>query len=74
MTAMRTLTRRVGSVVGRALLALCRCDGLKDAAVVALLLAVLGAFAVRLAPAPAGTGRQGVERLAAVPAACVLPT
>lgn len=73
MTAMRTIASRIGSVTGRALLALCRCDGLKDAAIVALLVAVLGAFAIRIAPAPAGTVRHGAERLTAAPAARVLP-
>jgi hypothetical protein len=70
---MRTIASRIGSVTGRALLALCRCDGLKDAAVVALLVAVLGAFVVRLVPAPAGTVRHGAERFAAAPSARVLP-
>jgi hypothetical protein len=37
--------------VDRALRSLCRCDGLKDLAVVAALLLISGAFAIRVAPA-----------------------
>jgi len=73
VTAMRTLARSFGSVAGRALLSLCRCDGWKDVAVVAMLVAVLGAFAVRLAPGPGREARQGSDRLTVAPAARVLP-
>ncbi len=42
-----------GESLERWLRALCRCDGLKDLAVVAALLAIFGSLAVRLASAPA---------------------
>jgi len=38
--------------VDRALRSMCRCDGLKDLAVVAALLVITGAFAIRIASAP----------------------
>jgi hypothetical protein len=40
---------RIRSSLDRALRSACRCDGLKDLAVVAALLAISGAFAVRVA-------------------------
>jgi hypothetical protein len=69
---MRTLARNVGRLGGRALLSLCRCDGWKDAFVVAIL-AVLGAFLIRLAPGPERDVRHGGGRLTVAPAAHVLP-
>jgi hypothetical protein len=38
--------------VERTLRSMCRCDGLKDLAVVAALLVITGAFAIRIASAP----------------------
>jgi len=38
--------------VDRTLRSMCRCDGLKDLAVVAALLVITGAFAIRIASAP----------------------
>jgi len=38
--------------VERTLRSMCRCDGLKDLAVVAALLVISGAFAIRIASAP----------------------
>jgi hypothetical protein len=69
---MRTFAIRLGTAVGRAMLVLCRCDGLKDAAVVALLLAVLGAFAARMASGPPGPPRARHEALASAASASVL--
>jgi len=40
---------RITGLLERALRSLCRCDGLKDLAVVAALLVITGAFAVRVA-------------------------
>jgi hypothetical protein len=40
---------RITWSLDRALRSLCRCDGLKDLAVVAALLVITGAFAVRVA-------------------------
>jgi len=42
------MSRSRGSIE-RALRSICRCDGLKDLAVVAALLVITGAFAVRVA-------------------------
>ncbi len=46
---MATLERSGGGRVDRALRRLCRCDGLKDLAVVAALVVIFGSLAVRLA-------------------------
>ncbi len=53
---MATLERSGGGRVDRALRRLCRCDGLKDLAVVAALVVIFGSLAVRLSSvsAPAG--------------------
>ncbi len=53
---MATLERSGGGRVDRALRRLCRCDGLKDLAVVAALVAIFGSLAVRLASASAPVG------------------
>ena len=55
-----------GSGFDRALRPLCRCDGLKDAAVIAALLAVVGALVLRLAGGPGGPAHAPLEEHRAV--------
>jgi len=56
--------------VDRTLRSICRCDGLKDLAVVAALLVISGAFAIRMASAPRdGSGHTAVIASLLEPAA-----
>ena len=55
--------------IDRALRSMCRCDGLKDVAVIAALLAVSGALVLRLASSDGGPGRHpGHEHRSTAPA------
>ena len=56
--------------IDRTLRSICRCDGLKDLAVIAALLVITGAFAIRIAAAPPeGSGHAAVVASLLEPAA-----
>jgi hypothetical protein len=58
--------------IDRALRSMCRCDGLKDVAVIAALLAVSGALVLRLAAADGGAGHHPrLEHRSTAPALAV---
>jgi hypothetical protein len=55
--------------IDKALRSMCRCDGLKDVAVIAALLAVSGALVLRLAASDTGPAHHpGAERRSTAPA------